>query len=158
MSSTIDDPPTQQQHRPAFVRPPAVPQIPSEPLPEIFSPHRRGQKFLPGGMAATVQQWVIDTGQAAAQSRRGQAYLRGEDYVLSVKIDEMVGDGPYVAKARSPTGDSCNVLLTQQSSGAGAQRAQDVQVGSAVGVRAPTWEIEVCGLLWTVAVDWKLLS
>ncbi|KAK7631446.1 hypothetical protein IWX48DRAFT_653508 [Phyllosticta citricarpa] len=32
------------------------------PLPEHFSPHRRNQKFVPGGMAETVRGWILGVG------------------------------------------------------------------------------------------------
>lgn len=34
----------------------------------------------------------------------------------------------------------------------------NVPVGSTVGVRAPTWDIELDGVSWTVGVDWKVLQ
>lgn len=77
--------------------------------------------------------------------------MRGEDYVLRVKVEEVLGDGPFVAKARGVVGEQLNVLLTR----AGEARASS---GSIVGIRAPTWEIEVDGSSWAVAVDWEVLT
>ncbi|TKA55074.1 hypothetical protein B0A55_13162, partial [Friedmanniomyces simplex] len=141
------------QHRPPFLRPSVVPPEPGEPLPEAFSPHRRGQKFVPGGMAATVQQWVIETGQAAVQSRRGQAYLRGEDYVIKAKAEDVQGDGPYLVRGMTGDGETVHVLL---AAGHG-DRAAAVVAGSVVGLRAPTWEVESEGTVWKVGVDWRVL-
>ncbi|KAG4219347.1 hypothetical protein PC116_g32173, partial [Phytophthora cactorum] len=31
-----------------------------DPLPDVFSPHRRGTKYVPGGLAALVRDWFID--------------------------------------------------------------------------------------------------
>lgn len=143
--------------RPAFLRPSAAPQEPTEPLPETFSPHKRGQKFVPGGMAATVQQWVIETGQAAVQSRRGQGYLRGEDYVMRLRIDQITGSGPFTVHGRLPDGDAIDVLL---AGGGNAKRGQSdaISPGTVVGIRAPTWDLELDGRSWTVGVDWRVLS
>ena len=142
--------------RPVFLRASVAPQEPSGPVPEVFSPHRRGQKFVPGGMAATAQQWVIETGQTAVQSRKGQGYLRGDDYVMRVKIDELNGDGPFTVRASLSSGDAVNMLLA-----GGANVSNDgmnARVGGIVGIRAPTWDLELDGRRWTVGVDWKLIS
>ena len=143
--------------RPAFLRQSADPQQPSEPLPDTFSPHKRGDRFVPGGMAATMQQWVIETGQAAAQSRKGQGYMRGEDYVLRVKVDEIIGEVSFTVRGRIASGDVVNLLLAGSSSTA-AHGREEVKVDSFVGVRAPTWNLELDGRNWTVGVDWRLLA
>ncbi|KAK5125892.1 hypothetical protein LTR08_005113 [Meristemomyces frigidus] len=145
------------QHRPAFLRSSIASHTSTEPLPEAFSPHRRGQKFVPGGMAATVQQWVIDTGQAATQSRRGQSHQRGEEFVTRVKVGEVKGDGPLVGTAQSASGEAVSVLLAQ-TVGPSSSRAVDVRGGVVVGIRAPSWEVNVDGRMWTVGVDWKVIS
>lgn len=137
--------------RPAFIRPSAVPQEPSEPLPDAFSPHRRGQKFVPGGLAATAQQWVLEAGQAAVQSRKGQGYLKGEDYIVRVRVDAIIGDGPFTARGRLPNGDEVNLLL------AGGGNVSRPSESAVVGIRAPAWDIELDGRNWTVGVDWKVL-
>ncbi|KAK5127243.1 hypothetical protein LTR85_008605 [Meristemomyces frigidus] len=144
------------QHRPPFLRPSVAAREPTQPLPETFSPHRRGQKFVPGGMAATVQQWVVETGQAAVQSRRGQAYPRGEDIVMRVKVEEVEGAGPFVATAKTTHREVVNVLLTQSASVSSA-RVADVKEGDVVGIRAPTWDAQIDGRSWAVGVDWKVI-
>lgn len=143
--------------RPAFIRPQAQPQAPSEPLPEAFSPHRRGQKFVAGGMAATLQQWVLETGHAAVQSRRGQEYLCGEDYVMRVKVDEVRGDGPFVIRAKLVGGEIVDLLLAGGAS-AGSNQSRDIRHGCIVGIRAPIWEIELDSKTYTVGVDWRIIS
>ena len=144
-------------HRPAFLRPSVEPQEQNEPLPETFSPHKRGQKFEPGGMAATVQQWVIETGQAAVQSRKGQGYLRGEDYVTRVKVERLAGEGPFTVHARLANGEAVHILLAGRRLPNAAQ-PQQVTEGCVVGIRAPTWEMELNGRVWTVGVDWRVIS
>ena len=112
---------------------------------------------MPGGMAATAQQWVIETGQAAAQSRKGQGYLKGEDYVLQAKVESCTGDGPTTALATLPSGSVVHLLLAANHSGNAAQTAEVVE-GCVVGIRAPTWEMELDGRVWAVGVDWKVVS
>ncbi|KAK0287411.1 hypothetical protein LTR91_001711 [Friedmanniomyces endolithicus] len=141
------------QHRPSFLRSSVAPSGPSEPLPEAFSPHRRGQKFVRGGMAATMQQWIVETGQAAVQSRRGHAYLCGEDYVFKARVEAVEGGGPYLARAMTGDGEVVHIML---AAGRGDDEAT-VVVGSIVGVKAPTWAVECEGKAWKVGVDWKVL-
>ena len=140
--------------RAAFIRP--QPQEATEPLPEAFSPHRRGQRFVPGGMAATVQQWVLETGQAAVQSRRGQGYMRGEDYV---KLEGNVrGSGPFTGRGRMQNGSLVDLLLAGCKNSSGDSQMKEIGEGKVVGIRAPVWEVEVDGKVWTVGVDWRVLS
>ena len=145
------------QQRPPFLRPAPAPQEPSEPLPEAFSPHRRGTKFVPGGMASTLQQWVIEAGQAAVQSRKAHVHLRGDDFVTKVRLEEVVGEGPYTAKARGRNGQQVNLLLAHSIASAGSN-VRELSVGNVIGVRAPSWDVEIDGRNWTVGVDWSLVS
>lgn len=57
--------------RPTFVLSPGTSRSTeqAQPLPEVFSPHRRGEKFIPGGMAATAREWIVDLGQSVLQHR-----------------------------------------------------------------------------------------
>ena len=146
--------------RPAFLRPSVAPQEqPSEPLPEVFSPHKRGQKFVPGGMAATVQQWVLETGQAAVQSRRGKGYLKGEDYVMRLKAEDVRGDGPFLVRGVEPSGETVEIMLAGKGngSGPGGGSSAEISAGKIIGVRAPEWEVAMDGTTYHVAVDWRTL-
>ncbi|KAK3678963.1 hypothetical protein LTR78_001416 [Recurvomyces mirabilis] len=143
------------QARSAFLRPSLAPTEASEPLPEAFSPHHRGQKFVPGGVAATVQQWVVEAGQAATQGRRGRGYLRGDDFELKFTVLDCKGNGPFMIMARTIEGDDARLLLTCGASP--AQRTSTVQIGAMVGMRAPTWDIVVEEITWKVGIDWRVL-
>lgn len=141
-----------QIRRPAFLRASLAPSEQHEPLPEAFSPHRRGEKFVPGGMAATMQQWVIETGQNAAQSRRGQGYLRGEDYIMRCEVLSVSGGGPFMVNGRESDGTDVKLLLV------GNPKQMNVVVGSDLGVRAPMWDVHLEGCVWRVGVDWKIVQ
>lgn len=153
VASSIGDDKTSIR-RPAFLSSSVQPQERHEPLPEAFSPHRRGEKFVPGGMAATMQQWVIETGQSAFHSRKGQGYLRGEDYVLRVKVQSVRGGSPLLVEARQSDGTMDKLLLVVDAK----NESIEVEKGSVVGIRAPTWDVELDGQSWTIGVDWKLLQ
>lgn len=111
---------------------------------------------MPGGMAATMQQWVLEAGQSAIQSRKGQGYLRGEDYVMRAKVESKRGEGPRVVKARMGNGEPVNIILAAAGQ-AGAVRAQEIAMGCMIGIRAPSWSVELGEEQYAVAVDWKVL-
>lgn len=152
--------------RPTFLRSTIPPPEQTEPLPEAFSPHRRGQRFVPGGMAAELQSWILEAGQSAVASRRGKGYLRGEDWVGKVRVDVVEGggdgDGTVFVEGRVAGGGWGRVMLTdgagQDGGRAGGRgRGKGVRVGDVVGIRAPTWEVEVEGRMWSVGVDWGVI-
>ena len=113
---------------------------------------------MPGGMAGTLQQWVIETGQAAVQSRRGQAYLRGDVFVLRIKIDEISGHGPFLSRGtRLDDAAAVRILLMAKVDSSGIMESS-VSVGSVVGIRAPVLTVALGDESdWNVAVDWKVL-
>ncbi|KZM24076.1 uncharacterized protein EKO05_0010286 [Ascochyta rabiei] len=85
--------------RPHFLLParPTSPETPPAPLPELFSPSRKTQKYLPTGLAATVQRWIIEAAQTgfAAREHRGVAWEREEGVKLKLRVSSLGvhGDG-----------------------------------------------------------------
>ena len=143
--------------RPSFLRPPTPP-LPG-PLPQAFSPHRRGAAFVPGGMASTVQAWVVAAGQAAAQGRRQQQqtyqYLQtqseGWGFRLRVeRAEEMEGGGWKVLGLRDDgSGERAKCLLLGEGKG-------DVRIGGTVGVKGLGWSVDVDEEgMWWVGVGWE---
>lgn len=142
--------------RPSFLRPPTPP-LPG-PLPQAFSPHRRGAAFVPGGTASTVQAWVVEAGQSAAQGRRQQAtyqYLQTQDegWGFRVRVERseaMEGGGWRVLGQKDDgTGERVRCLLVGEGKG-------EVRVGGYVGVRGLGWEVDVDeDGVWWVGVGWE---
>lgn len=74
-----------------------------DPLPDAFSPHRRGAKYAPGGLAAEVRDWFVDvwagatttattTTSAATSSATTIGTRRdGGDWIARVIVDEVRG-------------------------------------------------------------------
>jgi hypothetical protein len=136
--------------RPTFLKPATAPLETSEPLPEAFSPHRRGQKFLTGGMAAEVRQWIVDATQVAHVRKAGGDVLR-------VRVMESRGcarDGVVLVRA-SVQGKEVKLMLP--GAGKGKSNAS-LAVGEIVAVKAPTWDVVVDGVTWVVAADWRVLQ
>ena len=124
--------------RPVFLPPPTSAATLAAPLPEAFSPHRKGDKFLPGGMADTVRQWGLEMSQH--QARGSNSY--------SVRVLEVSG-GAGMALVRCE-GDVRLCLV----SGRGRGR---VDVGCVVLVKGMSWEVEVEGCVWRVVSEWRVV-
>ncbi|KAF1983259.1 hypothetical protein K402DRAFT_456672 [Aulographum hederae CBS 113979] len=163
---------------PTFLKPERfpTPSLPPEPLPEAFSPHRRGQKFVPGGMADVVRGWVVDAAatHSSSYSRYGSGYGRGygrEDVsgaatggAAEVLVEE-VGDGgggrnggkgPCFVRGRLKEGKEVKVLLVGLGKGVG--EAGRLKMGDTVRVGMPSWEVEVDGEVWGVGVEWGVVK
>lgn len=146
---------------------------PLPPLPELFSPHRRGHKFQPDGLAATVRDWVVAVAQEAVASRnRSRTRGWGNGGVESAVEGEREGEGDgvrmRVVEVRGGGGGDGDgdVVLVRATSGDGEVRkwmllgsggmGTAVRAGVVVVVRAPVWEVEVRGQRWGVGVEWRV--
>ncbi|KAK6426521.1 hypothetical protein LTR95_016105 [Oleoguttula sp. CCFEE 5521] len=148
--------PAPQTSRPAFIPPATAAAAEDASIPPLFSPHRRGAKFVPGGLAATVQSWVVETGQQAAASRRSAGRYGDVEGELGVRVREVEEGGGGVVRIRGCKemyGDrkgDVRVLLV------GSEGRGRVEVGSAVRVKMPWWEVQIEGEAWVVGVEWKV--
>jgi len=129
-------------------------QTDQDPLPEAFSPHRRGgQKYVPDGLASSVREWVVEVSQEVVrdrQRREGGGGVGGGD-VVRLRVEEVSGGGGNVVLVRG-AGDGRRMMLM------GCGRGGEVRTGVVVGVRAPVWEVEVLGEKWGVGVEWKVIG
>lgn len=147
----------QSASRPAFLRSSIPPPESAEPLPDAFSPHRRGQRFVPGGIAAEIQSWVFEAGQAATESRRGRGYLRGENWVFTLKVASVTGSGPWFVESTNG-GQAEGLVMLVDGQGKSGSKRNGVKQGNVIGVRAPTWSVEVMDRSWALGVDWMVIS
>ena len=138
--------------RPPLILPPRSPS-PTAAIPAFFSPHRRGQKYVPGGLASSVRDWIIETSQQA----HNRAHARSEEEQSWDKRfrvgDCRVGDsndGMILVEERS---EAKRWMLVGKGRG-----ETKVEVGCIVGIREPTWEVPVGHQLYTVAIEWKVLN
>lgn len=121
------------------------------PLPDAFSPRRRGQKFMPGGLASELQSWVIEAAQTVTQGRFHSA-SSVDDSVQFIDVNQVKGNGPIFAYGSKPGKITAKVLLID---GQANQKSVKVKAGDRVSIRLPTWDVEVSGEAWTVGVDWR---
>lgn len=150
-STSTSTPAPAPSTRPSFLRPPTPPQ--PAPLPQTFSPHRRGAAFVPGGAAATLQSWVVETGQSAMQ----YSALRSRDDAWGFRVrvevlEGMEGCGWRVLGRREGgdrDGEVVRCLLVGEGKGS-------LRVGGVVGVGGLGWRVDVVGEgVWWVGVGWE---
>lgn len=148
---TQGDGDTPNSNRPAFLMPSLPPPEAVAPLPDAFSPRRRGQKFVPGGLASELQSWIIETAQTATQSRPRNS-LQVDDSVHVINVVEAEGDGPVFVHGTSSGKGPAKALLVD---GQANQKAVRVKAGDSVSIKLPTWDVQVSGETWLVGVDWR---
>lgn len=168
---------------PRFILPsPSSPPLPG--LPQ-FSPHRRNQKLVPGGLATTLRDLVVQTSLRNQQSqiRRGaQSTIatregsratgesgRSWDFlipVIEVRRAAEIGIGISLVREQA-SNDSGGIRGTKGwvLIGAGVAGADNIsqtdvrlRVGSLIGMRLPVWNIEALGENWWVGVEWGVIS
>jgi hypothetical protein len=181
-SSHSDPPVSPGKTKPTFVVPSISPSRPrdfSNPLPDAFSPHKRGQKFVPGGMADTVRGWIVDVAAAIGSGRahsRTTSRNSHNNQRFKIEIETVVSSdaklqesGAYFAYPGScvlveghvydlQSNQCCGrtqVVLPVQNSY--FRNSAPVQRGTVVGISNPAWTIEISKQEWLVAVDWEIL-
>jgi hypothetical protein len=154
---------------PRFRPPEPQEQEPStDPLPDQFSPHRRGQKYVPGGLAAEVRDWLVNIESSIPSSSTTKS---GSPWLFRLMVDEISGGGragiTLVKGRQILTGDTdtmidslgiISVILAGEGTSTGLQKNSKVEVGKTVGVRSPVWEVMIDGVKWGVGVDWNVLD
>ncbi|MCJ1249526.1 hypothetical protein MMC30_006752 [Trapelia coarctata] len=146
--------------RPAFILPTPTAAEPSYPLPEAFSPHRRGAKYLPGGLAATTRGWILSIESTLPShahprpsfSASANAAREGE-WAARIKVEECRDGGECVlvwGLGMEGDGEAQRWVLV---GGKGVRR------GDVVGVGRPVWGVQVWGdgERWSVGVEWRVL-
>ncbi|KAL9100769.1 MAG: hypothetical protein Q9163_003901 [Psora crenata] len=142
---------------PPIILPPRSP-TPPPPTPSAFySPSRRGQKYVPGGIAATVRDWVIETAQSARHVvRRDRHGHRQEVWDRKIKVMEsrQADIGAGMSLVRSEGGEEAiRWMLVGRGRGDG-----EVPGAKFIGVKEPIWDLEIAGEKWNVAVEWQVLD
>ena len=163
-----------------FLKPPRFrPPDPSEsaqgaldPLPEQFSPHRRGQNYVNGGLAAEVRDWLVNIESTVPSKEAGK---RDDGWLVRIEVDEVSGGGAesqarmLLVRGRQvhsmnggegemvDTVSNVRVMLAGEGQATGLQRGSRLEAGKTVGIKGPVWEVVIEGEKWGVAVDWKVL-
>ncbi len=149
----------------AFLKPPRFKAIDADTtdaaaeqcqLPQAFSPQRRGVKYVPGGLAAGLRDWLLQI-KGADDSAEGT-------YAARIIVEELrAAPGMTLVQGRplrNPVaGDAGTVraILAGEGRLSGLAR-NNVVHGCIVGVAQPAWEVETQDERWVVACDWAVLQ
>ncbi|EKD13754.1 uncharacterized protein L3040_005631 [Drepanopeziza brunnea f. sp. 'multigermtubi'] len=159
--------------KPPRFRPPdpsETSQMQTDPLPEQFSPHRRGQKYVPGGLAAEVRDWLMNLEGALESTKEKRD--KSDEWLVKILIHEASGgsrEGFTMVKGRqaheterggemADTIGIMKVMLAGEGQATGLQKSSNAEVGKTVGIKGPVWEVVIEGEKWGIGVDWKVLA
>lgn len=125
-------------------------------LPDAFSPQRRGAKYVPGGLAAELRDWLV-------QVKGGSEYDRPAGSSVELAVDEVKsGAGMWIVAARQaqePVEDGdvpVNAILAGDGRITGLGEKRLVTRGSTVSIAQPVWDITLADLgKFAVACDWE---
>lgn len=117
----------------------------TDPLPAHFSPHRNGQKFEPGGLAATMRSQIMEmTSSSTHQSCRNFGQWKFE--VIKTK-------------AAAPITLVCGTIEDGKIGYFVLPGFRSPPVaGDTVQVQNITWHVDLAGHGWLVCIDWKIVK
>lgn len=138
------------------------------PLPEAFSPQRRGAKaYVPGGLAAEVRDWLVQVKGTSEYDRPA-----GESSGVRVAVEEArgpAGGGMWIVRARGGDGEDEDegggslqertIILAGDGRlpGGGLAGRNMVGEGGRLKMFQPMWDITLRDLgQFAVACDWEL--
>lgn len=135
----------------------------------LSSPHRRGQKYLPGGLASTVREWVFETSQDAARGSLARSRKAEEKWDLMLKAADVksidnVGEGMTLLKgvASSDVGlsESKWILIGKPKIRSSEDMDRSgMSIGINVAIKKPTWDLIFPGdEKWHVGVEWAAIA
>jgi len=129
--------------RPSFITPAPTTEVFEASLPAIFSPHRKSQRFLPGGLAASMRDHIIEaTSTHAYSSSKPSSEFR----IRVSKARQLAGMS--LIEGQTGNGVSMNLLLVSQSTAP--------QPGEIIQTKGMNWTIDVEQQMLVVVPDWKV--
>ncbi|RFN45151.1 hypothetical protein FIE12Z_10623 [Fusarium flagelliforme] len=140
--------------QPTFRAPPRFKQVEldttTDGIPAVFSPQRRGAKYIAGGLAAELQGWLSEV-------KGWEGSTPAPSSTIDVTVEEVrPGRRMYLVKGSTDISGSKKFLLAGEGRLTGLGQRMPLSVGSIVKVEQPVWDIELDGEVWTVACDWGL--
>lgn len=169
------EPSTRHHHPPTFrpaprfkaPEPPGLGSHPrrATPLPEAFSPQRRGAKYVAGGLAAEVRDWLVQVKSAAEYDRPA------EGASVRAAVDGVrAGDGMWIVAGHHPAtgagaesgtevdGGPARIILAGDGRiAAGLGGRKTVREGGTVAMYQPLWDAHLGDLgRFAVACDWEV--
>lgn len=138
------------EQRPAFLSSQTATTHITEPVPETFSPQKRGQRYLPGGLAASMQMHVFGAADMAMRANHESMSAQTDARTCNIEHVTSGGNRAFYARGTALNGIPLNVLMVSAT-----QHGHVPNAGDCVRLRAPTWTVNVLDQEWTMGIDWK---
>jgi len=139
-----DPPGSTHANRPVFILPDSPEERHKVELPAIFSPHRKSQRFVPGGLADSMRTHIME---AFSEQHRGSNQASHGGARLRVSACRNTSQASLI-HGLSDSGSEEHVMLI------GHKRRPEV--GDMVLIQGASWEVEVQERTWAVFLDWKI--
>jgi hypothetical protein len=128
-------------------------------LPDAFSPQRRGAKYVPGGLAAELRDWLVEV-------KGYDADQQGLPTAVGLNVTSVRHGVPGMClvegRPEAASGFADNVpvraILAGEGRISGLGKPNVVVPGSTVMVSPPAWDVQLgtASENWTVACDWAV--
>jgi len=132
-----------------------VPTDLADPLPDVFSPHKRKQRFITDGIALLIQSWISDLGTSYGNEdlKTPISFNRYVIKVISVDIDYEHSNALIAYYNKD------GILMTMILLNNATHRISKVKEGSILSFQQPNWaaNVDQIGQIYTI-VDWFLVN
>lgn len=131
---------------------------PKSILPDVFSPQRRGARYVPGGLAAELREWLVQVKGASEYDRPTRSKIE------AIADEAKNGNGMWLVAAheqddtgQQSEGDLAKIILAGDGRITGLNGRNEIQQGTAVSLHQPMWDINLNDLgQFAVACDWEI--
>lgn len=134
---------------------------------DIFSPQRRGARYLPGGLAAELRDWLVDVKGGADGDGDVKAIWSASDlatggiHAVQIIVDAVSSGGvgmTLVTGRVQDDGRVIRIVLAGEGNleGLGGNTARVIP-GAVVAIAPPAWDVHLDGQ-WAVAYRWSVVD
>ncbi|KAK4237429.1 hypothetical protein C8A03DRAFT_16037 [Achaetomium macrosporum] len=146
-------------------------------LTDPFSPQRRGSRYLPGGLAAELRDWLVDVkggvdGEGEMKTNSAALSFTSATAKARVVVDEASSGGPGITLISGRLVDGVagggqdaevRVILAGAGNieglgvGRGGGNRGRVAPGMVVSIAPPVWDVKL-GVRWAVTYRWEVVK
>lgn len=141
-----------------------------EPLPEHFSPHRRGQKYVPGGLASQLCEWLINIESTSLP--QDKLAKRRDQWLVKILVEQVqVNPSMTMVRGRQMIDDAevfdggivdhlgvVHIIVAGEGTGSGLSKSVRAAAGSVLAIKGPMWQLNIDGIPWGIGTDWQVLG
>lgn len=132
---------------------------------DVFSPPRRGEKYIRGGLAAELGQWIAGTLNSSGAGKLYSIHeVEDTGEVLLARASPTSTHVESTSERELPTGNSrqrgtqVNLILGGPRKSGGLIEGQSLNPRDSVIVAQPVWDVDIHGNRWKVACNWRAVD